>query len=69
MRKYLPKLMDGVTSFDGAVIRGRVNVNLAPREVLRAIPGLDRERWSRLSRRVETATLWRTPIGGMPRGF
>ena len=42
MREYLPKLMDGVTSFDGAVIRGRVNVNLAPREVLRAIPGLDR---------------------------
>jgi hypothetical protein len=42
MRESLPRLLDAVTTFDGPVIRGRINVNLAPRVVLWAIPGLDR---------------------------
>ena len=37
----LPKLMDHVTVRSGAPIAGRVNVNLAAREVLAAIPGFD----------------------------
>jgi type II secretory pathway component PulK len=41
MRDYLPKLMDRTSAVGDAVIYGRVNVNLAPREVLRAVPGLD----------------------------
>ncbi len=41
MRDDLPKWMDRVTVGDGSPIAGRVNVNLAPREVLRAIPGFD----------------------------
>jgi type II secretory pathway component PulK len=41
MRDYLPKLMDQVTVRSGVPIIGRVNVNLAPREVLATIPGFD----------------------------
>lgn len=41
MREYLPKLMDEVTVGSGLPIPGRINVNLAPREVLAAIPGFD----------------------------
>ena len=41
MRDYLPKLMDQVTAGDGSPIFGRVNINLAPREVLMGLPGID----------------------------
>ena len=41
LRDYLPKLMDQVTVRSGTPIVGRVNVNLAAREVLAAIPGFD----------------------------
>jgi len=41
MRDYLPKLMDRTSAVSDPVIYGRINVNLARREVLRAVPGLD----------------------------
>lgn len=41
MQEYLPRLMDAVTVGTGDPIFGRVNVNLAPREVLAGLPGLD----------------------------
>ncbi|MBM4088457.1 MAG: hypothetical protein FJ276_03370 [Planctomycetes bacterium] len=41
MRDYLPTLMDRVTVGDGRPLYGRVNINLAPREVLRGVPGID----------------------------
>ena len=41
LRDSLPQLLDQVTTVAGPVIRGRVNVDLAPREVLRAVPGID----------------------------
>ena len=41
MRDYLPKLMDQVTVRSGTPIVGRVNINLAERDVLAAIPGFD----------------------------
>ncbi len=41
MREYLPQLMDAVTVGSGAPVFGRINVNLAPREVLAALPGMD----------------------------
>jgi hypothetical protein len=51
MREYLPKLMDQVTVRSGTPIVGRVNINLAEREVLSGIPGFD----SALSERVISA--------------
>jgi DNA uptake protein ComE-like DNA-binding protein len=41
LRDTLPKLLDYTTIIRGPVIRGRVNVDLAPQAVLRAIPGMD----------------------------
>ncbi len=41
MREYLPKLLDLVTVRDGTSIVGRVNINLAEREVLMGVPGID----------------------------
>jgi len=41
MRRYLPDLLDHATVDRAPVIRGRINVNLAPRAVLLAVPGLD----------------------------
>ncbi|OHB70461.1 MAG: hypothetical protein A2V70_11315 [Planctomycetes bacterium RBG_13_63_9] len=41
MREYLPKLLDHATIDKSKVIRGRINVNEAPRAVLLAVPGLD----------------------------
>jgi type II secretory pathway component PulK len=41
MQQYLPKLFDSVSVGDGRPIIGRVNVNLAPREVLLGIPGIE----------------------------
>jgi len=40
MATYLPKLMDAVTAVDDSVIRGRININQAPRTLLLGIPGL-----------------------------
>jgi len=41
MREYLPRLLDRASVEGGPVTFGRINVNLAPREVLRAVPGMD----------------------------
>lgn len=41
MAKYLPELLDHATTNPDDVIYGRVNVNLAPRAVLLAVPGMD----------------------------
>ncbi len=41
MRDDLSKLLDWTTTEPGAVITGRVNVNLASRPVLLAVPGMD----------------------------
>ena len=41
MREYLPTLMEAVTVGRGTPLFGRVNVNLAPPEVLAALPGID----------------------------
>jgi hypothetical protein len=41
MREYLPKLMDLVTVRDATPITGRVNINLADRDVLLGVPGID----------------------------
>jgi hypothetical protein len=42
MGDYLPKLIDATTVSDDEVLRGRINVNEAPRAVLQGVPGLDR---------------------------
>lgn len=41
MRSYLPVLWDRTTTDPAEVLYGRVNVNLAPVEVLRALPGIE----------------------------
>ncbi|MBN2477370.1 MAG: general secretion pathway protein GspK [Pirellulales bacterium] len=41
VRVYLPELLDHATVDPRKVIRGRVNVNSAPRAVLAGVPGLD----------------------------
>ncbi len=41
MREYLPRLMDGVTIASDARLSGRININLAPPEVLAALPEID----------------------------
>lgn len=41
MQDYLPTLVDRTTTIEDVIINGRVNVNLAPRAVLSAIPGLE----------------------------
>ena len=40
---YMPLLMDNVTVNQGPTIPGRININQAPRVVLRGIPGMDEE--------------------------
>ena len=42
MEDYLPKLLDAATVTSDQVLRGRINVNEAPRAVLLGLPGLDR---------------------------
>ena len=42
-REYLLRLVDEVTVDQRPVIPGRININLAPVEVLRTIPGMDEE--------------------------
>ncbi len=44
MRDYLTKLVESTTVSGDKVIRGRINVNEAPRAVLQGVPGLDRAR-------------------------
>lgn len=41
LRQWLPRLLDETTLEEADVLFGRVNLNLAPREVLRALPGMD----------------------------
>ena len=41
LRESLPQLLDAVTIGDEPVIEGLINVNLAPRAVLMAVPGID----------------------------
>ncbi len=41
LRQWLPPLLDETTVEQAEVLFGRVNINLAPREVLRAVPGMD----------------------------
>ena len=41
MSEYLPQLLDHVTTDAAARLVGRINVNAAPSEVLRAVPGLE----------------------------
>ena len=43
MAEYLPRLMDAVTTESGTSIRGRINLNLAPRQILAGVPGLRSE--------------------------
>lgn len=41
LRQHLAKLWDRTSTVADPVLFGRVNVNLAPREVLRAVPGME----------------------------
>lgn len=41
MRDYLPRLLDQTTVLPEPVLRGRININLAPLAVLRAVPGIN----------------------------
>lgn len=41
MRRSLPQMLDYMTVVASPVIRGRINVNLAPRAILACVPGLD----------------------------
>ena len=41
MQTYLPKLMDNLAVNAAPTIPGRLNINQAPRPLLRAFPGLD----------------------------
>lgn len=41
IQQYLPKLLDRTTTEASKVIHGRININLAPVDVLRGIPGID----------------------------
>jgi Type II secretion system (T2SS), protein K len=43
MALYLPVIMDKLTTVDGPVIPGRININEAPREVIAGIPGMTTE--------------------------
>ncbi len=48
MREYLPRLMDAVSVRRSPFMVGRVNINLAPPEVLAGIPGMDSDLVERL---------------------
>lgn len=41
MRTYLPHVLDSLTTHHGLSREGRLNINLAPRELLLGIPGID----------------------------
>ena len=43
MSEYLPQLMDGLTTQDGELLPGRINLNECPAELVLAIPSLGEE--------------------------
>ena len=49
MQEYLPKLLDQTTLDKRPLLQGRVNINLAPREVLAAVPGIGEELANRIT--------------------
>jgi len=64
LRDDLPKLLDWTTTDPSPVISGRVNVNLASRPVLLAVPGMD----STLAERILAARTMRTAADDPARG-
>lgn len=63
MRKYLPAVLDSLTTRHGLSREGRININLAPRAVLLGIPGIDQS----LADVIMAAQLWQTsgaPVDG-----
>jgi hypothetical protein len=64
LRDDLPKLLDWTTTDPSPVISGRVNVNLASRPVLLAVPGMD----SALVERILAARTMRTAADDPARG-
>ena len=40
-RELLLRLLDQTTAIPQPIVRGRININLAPEPVLRAVPGLE----------------------------
>jgi len=54
MRDYLPTLLDETTIEDADVIYGRININEAPRPVLRGVPFLDASTVERILSRRDT---------------
>lgn len=40
MKSYLPDMFDKLTTVDGPYIEGRININLAGREILQGIPNM-----------------------------
>jgi hypothetical protein len=43
MAVYLPTIMDKLTAVSATVLPGRININEAPREILRGLPGMTAE--------------------------
>jgi hypothetical protein len=65
MGSYLPSLMDACTAVDSQVIPGRININVAPREILLGIPGMSQEIVDQIiSSRADQATTGTTGTGG-----
>lgn len=65
MGAYLPSLMDACTAVDSKVIPGRININVAPREILMGIPGMTQEIVDQIiSSRADQATTGTTGSGG-----
>ncbi len=66
MQEYLPSLLDETTVDTADVIYGRVNVNRAPRAVLRAVPELDASTAERILSRRDTPGATRDPSRRYP---
>jgi type II secretory pathway component PulK len=66
MGTYLPSLMDACTAVDAQVIPGRININVAPREILLGIPGMSEEIADQIisSREDQTSTATTGTTGG-----
>jgi hypothetical protein len=43
MAIYMPSLMDKLTTVSSPILPGRININEAPRQILKGIPGLSEE--------------------------
>ncbi|MEQ1826333.1 MAG: type II secretion system protein GspK, partial [Pirellula sp.] len=43
MAIYLPTIMDKLTAVDATVFPGRININEAPRQILKGLPGMNAE--------------------------